>query len=42
LEFNLENLPKKIINFFKLDEEKNKIILELHSLRSLKEAKITT
>ena len=44
LEFNLENLPKKIIKFFELEkqEKNNKIILELHSLRSLKEAKITT
>ncbi len=42
LSFNLEWLPKKIINIFELDEENNKINLKLHSLRSWKEAKITT
>jgi predicted flavoprotein YhiN len=42
LEFELDNLPKKIIKLFNLNEENKIIKLHLHSLRSLKEAKITT
>lgn len=41
-EFEFENLAKKIINFFELGENNKKTLLEIHSLRSLKEAKITT
>lgn len=38
-----ENLPKNVEKFFWITwEENNKILLEIHSLRSLKEAKATT
>ncbi len=42
LHFDLENLPKSIIKFFELSEENNIIELDLHSFRSMKEAKATS
>ncbi len=41
LEFELVNLSKKIINFLELSQEKTEIEFEIHSLRNLKEAKVT-
>ena len=40
--FDLEKISKKIINFFELNIDNNEIELEIHSLRGLKEAKVTT
>ncbi len=43
IEFDLNGLAKKIIKFFDFENAENdKIILELHSFRSWKEAKVTT
>lgn len=41
LEFDIENTPKRIIKFFELTEENNKINIELQNWRSWKEAKAT-
>jgi len=40
--FDLNNLSKKIINLLDINEDNLIINLDIHSLRSLKEAKITT
>lgn len=43
LELELDGLAKKVIKFFDLeDDENDKVVLDLHSFRSWKEAKITT
>lgn len=42
LEFNLENLAKKLIKFFELSQDNKKIVLNIQSLRSFKESKTTT
>ncbi len=41
LTFNLENTPKRIINFFNLKEENIEVNLELQDYRTWKEAKVT-
>lgn len=41
IKFNLEDVPKKVIKFFELDEENYNINLELQNWRSWKEAKAT-
>lgn len=42
LSFDLEKIPKKLIKFFTLNDENLEAFLDIHSLRSLKEAKVTT
>lgn len=41
LTFYLEKTPKRIVQFFCLDEENNSIVLELQDYRTWKEAKVT-
>lgn len=41
LTFELEKTPKRIVQFFSLDEENSSIVLELQDYRTWKEAKVT-
>jgi hypothetical protein len=42
LDFTLENLPKSLLKFFELTEENITVQIDLHSFRSMKEAKATS